>query len=88
MAHQAAGFRKDLCDRFVSGDQRNHVRGKHCRRRDELAPASPKKELMERRANKIPTSSTITMRGVKARSGMNSVVGKVRQARHVNTRHG
>jgi hypothetical protein len=42
-------------------------------------------ELMERRANKIPTSSTITMRGVKARSGMNSVVGKVRQARHVNT---
>jgi len=35
-------------------------------------------ELMERRANKIPTSNTITMRGVKARSGMNSVVEKVR----------
>src|SRR5438270_14004502 len=44
--------------------------------------------LMERRENNVPNSSTITMRGVKARSGMEPVAGKVRQPRNLRTQHG
>ena len=45
-------------------------------------------ELVERRANNVPSSSAITMRGVINRSGMELVAGKVRQCRNARNQHG
>jgi hypothetical protein len=46
---------------------------------DETGTGVTEEELMERRANNVPTNSAITMRGVINRSGMEPVAGKVRQ---------
>jgi len=47
---------------------------------DETGAGLTEEELMERRANNVPSNSTITMKGVINRSGMEQVVGKVRQS--------
>jgi hypothetical protein len=48
---------------------------------DETGTGVTEEELMERRANNVPSSSAITMRGVIDRSGMELVTGTVRQGR-------
>jgi len=52
---------------------------------EETGAGVTEEELMERRANNIPNSSTITMRGVIARSGMEPVAGKIQQSRNLRT---
>jgi hypothetical protein len=46
---------------------------------DETGTGGTEEELRERRANNVPSSSAITMRGVINRSGMEPIAGTVRQ---------
>jgi hypothetical protein len=45
---------------------------------DETGTGVTKEELVELRANNVPSSSAITMRGVINRSGMDPVIGIAR----------
>jgi hypothetical protein len=54
---------------------------------DETGTGVTEEELVERRANNVPSSSAITMRGVINRSGMEPVTGKVRQSRDAKNQH-
>ena len=54
---------------------------------DETGTGVTEEELVERRANHVPRSNAITMRGVINRSVMEPVAGKVRQGRDARNQH-